>query len=65
MDLCLLIEAMIGEGHSFTVIEQRIEELPTSQEVKSALWLLAWAEAEPHVRRRVVREMVTGVPALR
>jgi hypothetical protein len=46
------IEAMLVEGRSLAEIEEFISEQPISEELKSALWLRAWAE-EPQEGLRV------------
>jgi hypothetical protein len=38
------IDAMVVEGRSFGEIEDFISHEPISEDQKSALWLLAWAE---------------------
>jgi len=38
------IDAMLLEGRSFGEIETFISEQPISEELKSALWLWAWAD---------------------
>lgn len=44
------IDSKLIEGRSFGEIEDFISEQPISEELKSALWLWAWAE-QPRVRR--------------
>jgi hypothetical protein len=48
------IDAMLGEGRSFSEIEDFISEEPISEELKSVLWLWAWAEQPRAMRRRIV-----------
>jgi len=56
------VEAMIGAGASFERIEQYIEErADLSNDVRSALWLLAWCETDPEQRRSVIRELTASV----
>lgn len=62
MDPVEMVEAMVAEGCPFEVIESRIEALGMPEDMKAALWLLAWASTEPGTRRRVVRELVYSTP---
>jgi hypothetical protein len=52
------IDAMLADGRSFGEIEEFISEQPVSEELKSVLWLWAWAE-QPRVLRR---QIVPAVP---
>jgi hypothetical protein len=53
------VEAMIRAGARFEQVESYIDGCRgLTREVRSALWLLAWAETTPGERRRVVRELV-------
>lgn len=47
------IDMMIAEGRSFHDIEDFIGEQPISEELKSVLWLWAWAE-QPRAQRRMI-----------
>jgi hypothetical protein len=47
------IDEMLIEDRSFGEIEDFISELPVSEDVKSALWLRAWA-AQPQAVRRLI-----------
>jgi hypothetical protein len=49
------IDSMLVEGRSFDEIEDFISEQPISEELKSVLWLWAWAEQPRTVRRRIIR----------
>lgn len=46
-----VITMVHAEG--FGATEDYIETLPLTDEQKSALWLLAWAEAPSHARQRI------------
>jgi hypothetical protein len=48
------IDAMLFEGRSFGEIEEFISDQPISEELKSVLWLWAWAEQPRALRRRIV-----------
>jgi hypothetical protein len=48
------IHAMLIEGRSFGEIDDLISEQPISEELKSVLWLWAWAEQPWAVRRRII-----------
>ncbi|MBV9168243.1 MAG: hypothetical protein JO321_09400 [Solirubrobacterales bacterium] len=50
------LERRLTAGETFPAIEDWVEDISASQDVKAALWLLAWSEQEPLVQRRVVRE---------
>jgi hypothetical protein len=55
------VETLIEQGAPFDHIEDYINALPLPTEQRSALWLLAWAEATiPATRRRVVAEALAG-----
>jgi hypothetical protein len=54
------VERMLQRGHSFELVEEFINRQPISEEQKSALWLLAWAEADVGTRRRVVAPILAG-----
>ena len=53
------VERMISAGRSFPVIEDRIERMIVSDDLKSALWLLAWSEQAVEERRRMINEALT------
>lgn len=57
------IDFMVRRGVPFERIEARIEELPLPADVKSVLWLYAWAETDRPARRQVVRELLAALPA--
>ena len=48
------VDGMLIEGRSFGEIEDFISEQPISEELKSVLWLWAWAEQPRALRRRIV-----------
>ena len=50
------LDRRLSAGQGFVEIEDWVEELRASEDVKAALWLLAWTEQEPTTRRRVVCE---------
>lgn len=50
------LERRLSAGEAFPVIEDWVEDIRASEDVKAALWLLAWTEQEPITQRRVVRE---------
>ena len=52
------VETMIEQKDTFEQIETFIETLLIPAEVKSLLWLLAWAEAEPGERREVITSLL-------
>jgi hypothetical protein len=54
------VERMLGAGQSFELVEEFISRQSISAEQKSALWLLAWAEADGATRRRVVAPILAG-----
>jgi hypothetical protein len=48
------IDEMLIEGRSFGESEDFISEQPISEELKSVLWLWAWAEQPRTLRRRII-----------
>jgi hypothetical protein len=54
------VERMLRDGHSFELVEEFINHQVISDEQKSALWLLAWAEADGGTRRRIVAPILTS-----
>jgi CelD/BcsL family acetyltransferase involved in cellulose biosynthesis len=55
------VEDMLEAGASFEGIEAYINgRRDLTREMRSALWLLAWAETTTQERRRVVRELLVG-----
>lgn len=53
------VERMLLARRSFPVIENRIERMTVSDDLKSALWLLAWSEQAVEERRRTINEALT------
>jgi hypothetical protein len=53
------VERMLSARRSFPVIEDRIERMVVSDDLKSALWLLAWSEQAVAERRRTINEALT------
>ena len=56
------IDAMMRKRRPFGEIEDRIEELPISDDAKSALWLYLWVESDRPARRQAVREVLAALP---
>jgi len=55
------VEAMVANGCSLGSIEDFIEDRThLSEEVRSALWLVAWIETGREHRRRRVAELIEG-----
>jgi hypothetical protein len=50
------LETRLRTGEPFAEIEDWVEELDTTEEVKAALWLLAWTDQERLIQRRVASE---------
>ena len=56
-----VVEAMVADGCSLESIEDFIEgRTELSEEVRSALWLLAWSETSGENRRQRVAELMSG-----
>jgi hypothetical protein len=56
-----VVGAMVVNGQSLESIEGFIEgRTDLSEEVRSALWLLAWSEARREDRRQRVAELMEG-----
>jgi hypothetical protein len=53
------VERMLSAHRPFSVIEDRIERMMVSDDLKSALWLLAWSEQAVGERRRTINEALT------
>jgi hypothetical protein len=53
------VEWMISERCSFGVIEDRIDRMTATNDVKAALWLLAWSEQAAADRHRTITEALT------
>jgi hypothetical protein len=52
----LELESRLRTREPFGDIEDWVEDLDASEEVKAALWLLAWTDQERLVQRRVASE---------
>ncbi len=50
------IEVMIDDGFPLREIEERIDEMPSDEEAKAALWLRAYASQPGFRRLRVIEE---------
>jgi hypothetical protein len=53
------VERMLSRRCSFGVIEDRINRMTESDDLKAALWLLAWNEQALDDRRRTINEALT------
>jgi hypothetical protein len=53
------VERMLSQRCPFDVIEDRINRMTESDDLKAALWLLAWSEQAVIERRRTVNEALT------
>jgi hypothetical protein len=59
------LEARLRTGEPFVEIEDWVEELDATEEVKAALWLLAWTDQERFVQRRVASEALVHLARAR
>jgi len=50
------VERMLSERCSFGVIEDRIDRMAVTDDLKAALWLLAWSDQAVADRRRTIDE---------
>ena len=50
------LERRLSAGEAFPEIEDWVQGIRASDDVKAALWLLAWTEQERATQRRVVCE---------
>ena len=55
------LERRLTAGAGFFEIEEWVEDIHASDDVKAALWLLAWSEQEPATQRRVVCEALVAM----
>jgi hypothetical protein len=56
------VETLVAQSVPFDEIEQYIDGLPLDSDQRSALWLLAWAEAtNPATRSRVMADTLALV----
>ncbi len=53
------VERMLSERRPFDAIEDRIDRMPCTDDVKSALWLFAWNRQAPAVRDRTIDDALT------
>ena len=53
------VERMLSRRCPFDVIEDRIHRMTASDDLKAALWLLAWNEQAVIERRRTINEALT------
>jgi hypothetical protein len=53
------LERRLSAGEAFVDVEEWVLTLRASEDVKAALWLLAWTEQERTIQRRVVRETLS------
>ena len=54
----LELERRLSAGEEFPEIEDWVDDIRASDEIKAALWLLAWTEQERTTQRRVVCELL-------
>jgi hypothetical protein len=54
------VEGMLQSGQSFELVEEFINRQLISEEQKSALWLLAWAETDGATRRRALAPILAS-----
>jgi hypothetical protein len=50
------VERMLSERRSFGLIEDRIDRMAVTDDLKAALWLLAWSDQAVADRRRTIDE---------
>ena len=50
------VERMLSERCSFGVIEDRIDRMAVTDDLKAALWLLAWSDQAAADRHRMIDE---------
>jgi hypothetical protein len=53
------VKRMISDRCSFGVIEDRIDRMTVTDDLKAALWLLAWNEQAATYRYRTISEALT------
>ena len=53
------VERMLSERYPFGVIEDRIDGMTATDDLKAALWLLAWSEQAVAKRDRTINEALT------
>lgn len=57
------LERRLHAGEAFPLIEDWVEDIPVAEDLKAALWLLAWSEQERGTQRRVAREALAHLGA--
>ncbi len=57
------VEAMIYQGNAFARVEDAIDAASFSEELKAALWLLAWSLRDAPSQRRDARLMAAAFAA--
>jgi hypothetical protein len=50
------LQARLRRGQPFVDIEDWVEDLDAAEDIKAALWLLAWTDQERLMQRRIARE---------
>jgi hypothetical protein len=55
------IRDAIAAGDDFDEVEDRIDNLLAADDLKSALWLLAWSELPQDRQRRFARETLDAI----
>jgi hypothetical protein len=50
------VEAMLGDGAPFEVVEDFVDSEHFPELQKAALWLLAWSNQDPRTQRRMAKE---------
>jgi hypothetical protein len=53
------VERMLSERYPFGVIEDRIDAMTATDDLKAALWLLAWSDQAVVKRDRMINEALT------
>ena len=61
----LELERRLSAGDAFPEIEEWVQDIRASEDVKAALWLLARTEQERATQRRVVCEALGHLAAFR
>lgn len=62
-DYATELQIRLAARRPFDEIEEWIDGLTAAEDVKAALWLLAWAEQERGVQRRVALDALSYVAA--
>jgi hypothetical protein len=55
------LERRLSAGAGFLEIEEWVDDIRAPDDVKAALWLLAWSEQEPAMQRRIVCEALAAM----